>query len=142
MTESVEVRVPDIGDASEVEVIEILVAPGESVSKEQGLVSLESDKATMDVPSPESGVVRDVLVAVGDKVSQGTAIVTLEAAGAVTAPEEVPAAAPESAATATSPPAQSAPAPQTAPQTAPQPVATDISCRRPWPVRHFDRTLP
>src|SRR3954468_6533642 len=77
-----EVKVPDIGDFKNVEVIEILVKPGDSVAKEQSLISLESDKATMDVPSPASGVVKELKVKLGDKVSQGSVVLTLEGAGA------------------------------------------------------------
>ena len=73
-----EVLVPDIGDFKDVEVIEILVKPGDSVAKEQSLVSLESDKATMEIPSPEAGVVKSITVKVGDKVSQGSLILKLE----------------------------------------------------------------
>ena len=64
-----DVLVPDIGDFKEVEVIEILVKPGDTVAKEQSLVSLESDKATMEIPSPEAGVVKELKLKVGDKVS-------------------------------------------------------------------------
>ena len=74
-----EVKVPDIGDFDEVPVIEILVSEGDEVEVEQALVTLESDKATMDVPSPEAGTVKEVLVSVNDKVSEGTPIVVLEA---------------------------------------------------------------
>ncbi|MCC6213203.1 MAG: dihydrolipoyl dehydrogenase, partial [Burkholderiales bacterium] len=76
-----EVKVPDIGDFKDVEVIEILVKPGDSVSKEQSLISLESDKATMEIPSPEAGVIREIVVELGDKVSQGSVILRLEGAG-------------------------------------------------------------
>jgi pyruvate dehydrogenase E2 component (dihydrolipoamide acetyltransferase) len=72
-----EVRVPDIGDFKDVPVIEVLVKPGETVKAEQALVTLESDKATMDVPAPLGGVVQDVRVKVGDKVSEGAVILTL-----------------------------------------------------------------
>ena len=73
-----EIKVPDIGDFDEVPVIEIHVSPGDEVEVEQALVTLESDKATMDVPSPEAGTVKEVLVSVNDKVSEGTPIVVLE----------------------------------------------------------------
>ncbi len=73
-----EIKVPDIGDFDEVPVIEIHVSPGDEVEVEQPLVTLESDKATMDVPSPEAGTVKEVLVSVNDKVSEGTPIVVLE----------------------------------------------------------------
>ena len=73
-----EVKVPDIGDFKDVEVIEVLVKPGDTVAKEQSLISLESDKATMEIPSPESGVVKELVVKLGDKVSQGSVILKLE----------------------------------------------------------------
>ncbi len=76
-----EVKVPDIGDFDEVPVIEILVSEGDEVEVEQALVTLESDKATMDVPSPEAGTVKEMLVSVNDKVSEGTPIVVLEGGG-------------------------------------------------------------
>src|SRR6476660_8089421 len=75
-----EVKVPDIGDFKNVEVIEVLVKPGDKVAKEQSLVTLESDKATMEIPSPGAGVVKELRVKVGDKVSQGSAILLLDAA--------------------------------------------------------------
>src|SRR6187200_1420648 len=75
-----EVKVPDIGDFSDVPVIEILVEPGQEIAKEDPLVALESDKATMEVPSPAAGKVGEILVKVGDKVSEGTPLLTLEGA--------------------------------------------------------------
>src|SRR5436190_21714659 len=72
------VAVPDIGDFKEVEVIEVLVKPGEKIAKEQSLVTLESDKATMEIPSPAAGVVKELKLKPGDKVSQGSAILVLE----------------------------------------------------------------
>jgi len=77
---STEVKVPDIGDFKSVEVIEILVKPGDTVAKEQSLITLESDKATMEIPSPGAGKVQAIKVKVGDKVSQGSAILVLDAA--------------------------------------------------------------
>src|SRR5258708_6796659 len=74
-----QVVVPDIGDFKEVEVIEVLVKPGDAVAKEQSLVTLESDKATMEIPSPGAGVVKEVRIKVGDKVSRGTLILELDA---------------------------------------------------------------
>ena len=74
-----QVTVPDIGDFKEVEVIEILVKPGDAVTKEQSLITLESDKATMEIPSPSDGVVQSMKVKVGDKVSKGTPILELDA---------------------------------------------------------------
>jgi dihydrolipoamide dehydrogenase len=78
---SLEVKVPDIGDFKDVEVIEVLVKPGDTVAKEQSLLTLESDKATMEIPSPGAGVVKEIRIKTGDKVSQGTPILVLEAAG-------------------------------------------------------------
>ena len=66
--------VPDIGDFKEVEVIEVLVKPGDAVAKEQSLITLESDKATMEIPSPGAGVVKELKIKVGDKVSKGSPI--------------------------------------------------------------------
>ncbi len=82
MAKLIEVKVPDIGDFKGVEVIELLVKPGDTVAKEQSLVTLESDKATMEIPSPEAGVVKSLVVKVGDKVSEGSPILRLEPAGA------------------------------------------------------------
>src|SRR5438128_7461235 len=72
-----EVRVPDIGDFKDVPVIEIMVKPGDAVKAEDALITLESDKATMDVPAPLAGAVKDIKVKVGDKVSEGTVILML-----------------------------------------------------------------
>src|SRR5207245_8900694 len=74
------VAVPDIGDFKEVEVIEVLVKPGDKIAKEQSLVTLESDKATMEIPSPAAGVVKELKIKTGDKVSQGAPILVLEGA--------------------------------------------------------------
>src|SRR5471032_406670 len=98
MSQAIEVKVPDIGDYTDIPVIEVLVKVGDTVEKEQSLVTLESDKATMDVPSSAAGVVKEVKVKVGDNVSEGALIVVLEAAdsSAVAAPkaaEKAPAAA-------------------------------------------------
>ena len=80
MGQLTEVKVPDIGDFDNIPVIEVLVKAGDTVSKDQGLITLESDKATMEVPSSMAGVVKEVKVKVGDEVSEGTVVVTLEAA--------------------------------------------------------------
>src|SRR3954471_16815285 len=94
---STEVKVPDIGDFKEVEVVEVLVKPGDSVAKEQALISLESDKATMEIPSPSDGVVRELKLKVGDKVSKGSLILLLESEQAAEKPKTpTPAAAPSS----------------------------------------------
>ncbi|MBG24337.1 MAG: dihydrolipoyllysine-residue acetyltransferase [Idiomarinaceae bacterium] len=79
-TEVIEVKVPDIGEDGEVDVIEVLVSEGDSIEKEDGLITLETDKATMDVPSPQAGTVKSVEVKVGDKVSEGSLVITLEVA--------------------------------------------------------------
>src|SRR6266516_2245987 len=76
-----EVKVPDIGDFKEVDVIEVLVKPGDAVREEQSLITVESDKATMEIPSPATGVVKELQVKTGDKVSQGSPILVLEATG-------------------------------------------------------------
>ena len=82
-----QVVVPDIGDFKEVEVIEVLVKPGDAVTKEQSLITLESDKATMEIPSPSSGVVKELKIKIGDKVSKGSPILVLDAKGNIeTAP--------------------------------------------------------
>src|SRR6218665_341770 len=77
-----EARVPDIGNYTDVPVIELLVKPGDTVTKDQGLVTLESDKATMEVPSPFAGVVKDVKVKLGDTVSEGGLVAIIEVAEA------------------------------------------------------------
>ncbi|MEJ0004500.1 MAG: dihydrolipoyllysine-residue acetyltransferase [Pararobbsia sp.] len=115
MSQTIEVKVPDIGDYKDIPVIEVLVAPGDTVEAEQSLLTLESDKATMDVPSPSGGTVKEVKVKVGDTVSEGTLIVVLEG-GAAAAPEQkkpaaTPAAAPAQTAQAAAPAPQAAAAP-------------------------------
>src|SRR4051794_8080039 len=80
--QAIEVHVPDIGDFSDVPIIEVMVHPGDTVAEEDPLITLESDKATMDVPSPAAGKVRELQVKVGDTVSEGTLILTLDGAGA------------------------------------------------------------
>ncbi len=115
-----DVLVPDIGDFKEVEVIEILVKPGDTVAKEQSLVSLESDKATMEIPSPEAGVVKELKIKVGEKVSQGSLILVLQESGS--ASPDVPASAPVSA------PRPPAPAPVAVP------AAAIVASAKPDPV--------
>ncbi|MEL4294199.1 dihydrolipoyllysine-residue acetyltransferase [Shewanella xiamenensis] len=117
-TQVVEVTVPDIGGDTDVSVIEVLVAAGDKIEVDAGLITLETDKATMDVPSPFAGVVKEVKVAVGDKVSQGSLVIMLEVGGAAPA-----AAAPQASAPAASAPvAQAAPAAPIAPVAAAAPV--------------------
>ena len=112
-----EVRVPDIGDFKDVPVIEVLVKPGDTVKAEDALVTLESDKATMDVPAPLGGVVRDVLVKVGDKVSEGSVVLTLATAGESAPAAPAPAALAPAPSSPPSPIAAAAPAPAAAPAT-------------------------
>jgi pyruvate dehydrogenase E2 component (dihydrolipoamide acetyltransferase) len=102
MPQTVEVKVPDIGDFTDIPVIEVLVKAGDSVKAEDSLITLESDKATMDVPAPTSGMVRDVKVKIGDKVSEGKVILTLETADAGSAKPSSPPPAPPAAAPAPS----------------------------------------
>jgi dihydrolipoamide dehydrogenase len=110
MSKTIEIKVPDIGDFKNIPVIEVLVKPGDAIGKEDTIVTLESDKATLEVPSPSAGVVRDLKIKVGDKVSQGSLLLTLDAE--------------EQAAKAESPqaktPAPAAAAPQQARTPAPQ----------------------
>ncbi len=118
MSQLIEVQVPDIGDFKDVPVIEVHVKAGDSVKVDDALVTLESDKATMDVPSAAAGVVKDLRVKLGDRVSQGTVVVVLEAAstGAAAAPATA------SAAPAPAPAAAIAPAPAPAPAVAAAPA--------------------
>jgi pyruvate dehydrogenase E2 component (dihydrolipoamide acetyltransferase) len=120
-----DVLLPDIGDFSEVEIIEILVAPGDRIEPEQSLLTLESDKATMEIPSPKGGVVKELKVKVGDRISRNALLMTLETDGgavpagepAQTGTESEPAPEPEA-----SQPAVAAPAPATAEAEAPSPA--------------------
>jgi pyruvate dehydrogenase E2 component (dihydrolipoamide acetyltransferase) len=83
----IEVKVPDIGDFADVAVIELLVKPGDTVKAEQSLITVESDKASMEIPSSAAGVVKELRVKLGDKVSEGSVVLVLDAEGAATAPE-------------------------------------------------------
>jgi dihydrolipoamide dehydrogenase len=122
---TIEVKVPDIGDFKDVPVIEVFVKPGDAVKAEDSLVTLESDKATMDVPSPSAGVVKELKVKLGDKVSEGSVILTLEAAGAgAGAAKPAAAAAPAPAA----PKAALAQSPVPVPGAASYSGAVDIEC--------------
>ncbi len=130
MAGSIEIKVPDIGDFKEVGVIEVLVSPGDRVEKEGSLITVESDKATMEIPSPVAGVIKELRVKVGDKVAEGSLILILdEAAGDAPAPKPAaPAAAPA--------PVQVAPAP------APAPVeAVPIARPDPVPLEPQDLTV-
>jgi pyruvate/2-oxoglutarate dehydrogenase complex dihydrolipoamide acyltransferase (E2) component len=78
----VEVKVPDIGDFKDVEVIELLVKPGDTIAVDQSLLTVESDKASMEIPSSHAGVVKELKVKLGDKVSEGTLVLMVESSGA------------------------------------------------------------
>ncbi|MEO8506352.1 MAG: biotin/lipoyl-containing protein, partial [Betaproteobacteria bacterium] len=95
---TIDVKVPDIGDFKDIPVIEVFVKPGDTVRAEDSLLSLESDKATMDVPSPAAGVIRELRVKLGDKVSEGTIVLTLEASDAPAKAAAAGAASPQPAA--------------------------------------------
>ncbi|MEI8302834.1 MAG: dihydrolipoyl dehydrogenase [Burkholderiales bacterium] len=141
MSQTIEVRIPDIGDFAEVEVIELLVKPGDTVTAEQSLITVESDKASMEIPSSAAGVVKELKVALGDKVAEGSLVLVLEAtdadADAAAAPAAGAAASPDPVAHASAiapPPTDSLPAaprppaaigapaaPRSGPQPAPAP---------------------
>ena len=137
----IEIKVPDIGDYKEVPVIEVLVKAGDKIEKEQSIVVLESDKATMDVPSSHSGIVKEVKVKVGDNLSEGSVVVILEGgASGVSTPVSTPAAAPAAPAIkAVEPPIARAPAPPPISNT-PPPVDAAVSHASPS-VRKFAREL-
>ncbi len=123
----VEVKVPDIGDFKEVDVIELLVKPGDTVKAEQSLITVESDKASMEIPSSHAGVVKSLLVKIGDKVAEGTPVVLLESEGAVPASGPDAAVAPVVAvAPAVPATASPAPAPAAAPVAASGPVSVVV----------------
>ncbi|MBV6849976.1 dihydrolipoyl dehydrogenase [Xanthomonas euvesicatoria] len=134
----IEIKVPDIGDYSDVPVIEVLVAVGDSVAKDQGLVTLESDKATLEVPSSAAGVVKELKVKVGDTLSEGALVLLLETEGEAAAPAKAePKAAPAAAAPAAAPgskppvtPSHRAPAEPAAPKPAlASGKPADIECK-------------
>ena len=114
MADLKEARVPDIGGHSDVPVIEVMIKPGDTVEKDQSLITLESDKATMEVPAPFAGVVKEVKVKLGDEVSEGALIAIIEASGAAApapAKAEEPAAKAPAPAPAPAPPVKEEPAP-------------------------------
>ena len=113
----VEVKVPDIGDFKDVEIIELLVKAGDTVKVEQSLITVESDKASMEIPSSHAGVVKELKVAIGDKVGEGSLVLVLETVGAASAAAPAATAAPAPA------PAAAAPAVAAAPAAAPAPAA-------------------
>src|SRR5215212_3454959 len=110
MANLVEVKVPDIGDFKDVAVIEVLVKPGEVIAVDTALIMVESDKASMEIPSSNAGTVKELKVKLGDKVSEGSVILVVEAAGAA-APAPAKAPVPAAAATAAAAPVAATPAP-------------------------------
>jgi pyruvate dehydrogenase E2 component (dihydrolipoamide acetyltransferase) len=112
----IDIKVPDIGDFKEVEVIELLVKPGDMIRAEQSLITVESDKASMEIPSSQAGKVVAINVKIGDKVAEGSVVLTIEAAVAATAPAQAPTAPVQAVAAAS-------PAPAPAPVSSPAPVA-------------------
>ncbi|MDX1655139.1 MAG: dihydrolipoyllysine-residue acetyltransferase, partial [Candidatus Competibacteraceae bacterium] len=111
-TQEQEVYCPDIGDFEKVDIIEVLVKPGDRLEPEQPMITLESDKASMEIPAPQAGTVKEVKVKVGDKIGQGDLILTMEGSGGAAAAPKAPAGAEKAA-----PPAPAAPAPAPAPST-------------------------
>src|SRR6476619_35098 len=87
---TVEVKAPAIGDFKDVAVIEVLVKPGDTIKPEQSLVTVESDKASMEIPSSAGGVVKELRVKLGDKISEGSVLLTVESAGAAESPSPQP----------------------------------------------------
>ena len=132
MANLVEVKVPDIGDFADIPVIEILVKPGDSIKKEDSLISLESDKATMEVPSTHAGVVKELKVKLGDKVSMGSVVLVLEESVAATPMAEREAA---------SLPAQPL-APSAAPVRLSEPASSTEAAHASGPARTSTSTLP
>ena len=127
MSQQIEVKVPDIGDYSDIPVIEICVAVGDTVKVDDALVTLESDKATMDVPSSAAGVVKEIRVALGDRVSEGRVVAVIEAAAAGAAAQPV------AAAPAPAVPPAPAPATVAAPIAAPAPAVAAVAPASPSP---------
>ena len=119
MTQLIDIKVPDIGDYKNIPVIEIFVKVGDSVAVEDALLTLESDKATLDVPSSHAGIVREIKVKIGDKISEGSVVVVLETSATATTAESAPASAPAPTPT----PAAAAAEATVAPAIAPNPVA-------------------
>jgi len=126
MSQLIEIKVPDIGDYKDVPVIEVHIKPGDTIEKEQSLVTLESDKATMDVPSSHSGVVKEVKVKVGDSISEGSVVLLLEGSEApINTATNTPAPTQAPASVKTQAPAPT-PAPAPIP-VAPTPIAAPVS---------------
>ena len=127
MSKLVEVKVPDIGDFKNIPIIEILVKPGDNVQPEDPLIALESDKATMEVPSPAAGVIKELKIKVGDKVSQGTLVLTLDAEASAE-PAAASASAPAPAPAKAAAPAAPAAAPAAAPTASTFAGGADVDC--------------
>lgn len=130
----IDVKVPDIGDFKDVAVIELLVKPGDRVAVDQSLITVESDKASMEIPSSHAGVVKELKVQLGDKVSEGSVVLTLEAEGAAAAAVPEPAPAPVAAPAVAAPMATAVPAPAPAPTPVVAPVPTVAPAAAPSPV--------
>lgn len=146
MSQLIEIKVPDIGDYKDIPVIEVHIKPGDTIEKEQSLVTLESDKATMDVPSSHSGIVKEVKVKVGDSISEGSVVLLLEGAEAVNtvapqapAPVKAPAPAPVAPTPVAAPLPTQAPAP--APVSAPAAELGQSGSHASPSVRKFAREL-
>jgi pyruvate dehydrogenase E2 component (dihydrolipoamide acetyltransferase) len=138
----IDVKVPDIGDFNDVPVIEVLVKPGDVVKAEQSLITLESDKASMDVPSPVAGTVAEVVAKVGDKVSMGALIARIESAEGETAPAPARAAAPAPAARETTAAPAKAAAPASSKAAEAAPPAKSGASERPSKAATIDITIP
>ncbi|WP_286746969.1 biotin/lipoyl-containing protein, partial [Aquabacterium sp. UBA2148] len=122
----IDIPVPDLGDIADAAIIEILVKPGQTVAAEQSLITLESDKASMEVPSPQAGVVGEIKVKLGDRVGQGHVILTLDVAASAAAP--TPVAAPAAATTpAASPPASASASAATAAAASTSPARSQVA---------------
>src|SRR5471032_2710601 len=122
----VEVKVPDIGDFKEVEVIELMIKVGDTIKVDQSLITVESDKASMEIPSSHAGVVKEIKIKVGDKVAEGGLLLLLEAEGGAAAPAAAPAAAAPAAAAPAPAPAAAAPAAAPAAAAASGPVEVKV----------------
>src|SRR5471032_1753451 len=122
----VEVKVPDIGDFKEVEVIELMIKVGDTIKVDQSLITVESDKASMEIPSSHAGVVKEIKIKVGDKVAEGGLLLLLEAEGGAAAPAAAPAAAAPAAAAPAPAPAAAAPAAEPAAAAASGPVEVKV----------------
>jgi len=143
MAQTSEVKVPDIGNYTNIPVIEVLVKAGDTVTKDQGLVTLESDKATMEVPAPFDGVVKEIKVKVGDEISEGAIVALIEAAGAAAAKVETPAKSPAPAVPEAKPEAAKPEEPRpTKPATKSEAAAEPTAQRTPPVAFGADTVLP